>query len=459
MGGKHFDKLDDEGKALHDRWDHVVRIMLLVTLLSTLVWACISALRWAVHAMAHALFHRADHDLEGGVVLLVALGLGGAIAGVLSRHEAWADASGDGMEITLRNYHVTYEEDGDDPRPRYERPAFLLAFRKALLTLVSLGSGSSGGLEAPSVLVAEGLSSGFARVMRVRSEYELRTYQLAGISAAVATLLGAPLSAAIFATEVVYGDRIIYRKLAYAMWAGVIAYALNNRLRGYVPLFATKAHSPIYSLHEYVAVTVVALTVSVPLAVGFARVVKVLRVVSGKLGRFAPIVASLLAGLLALGLKAGLGIAPSSVLGMGEGVLAGLLKGDEAYSSAGIVAAILFAKVLTTGLAVSARHSVGMLIPSMFLGGVSGALVAMLVNRVLGTSLDPALFVVVGISSSLVAVVGVPLAAIALVLEIFGKAFGPPAILACGITYLITLRLKLYAEQRVSPDPLGDETG
>ena len=51
------------------------------------------------------------------------------------------------------------------------------------------------------------------------------------------------------------------------------------------------------------------------------------------------------------------------------------------------------------------------------------------------------------------------LLAIALVLEVFGKAFGPPAILACGITYLITLRLKLYTEQRVSPDPLGDETG
>lgn len=459
MAGKHFEKLDDEGKALHDSWDQVARIMLLVTFLSAIVWACVSALRWVVHALSHAVLHASEEGAWGSALLLLSLAAGGAVAALLSRRPGWKEAAGDGMELTLENYHITYEEDGDDPRPRYERPAFALALRKAVLTIVSLGSGASGGLEAPSVLVAEGLSSGFARVMRIRSEYELRTYQLAGIAAAVATLLGAPFAAAIFATEVVYGDRIIYRKLAYALWAGVLAYALNNRLHGYVPLFAAPVHSPEYSLGEYAAVTVVALMVSVPLAVGFAQLVKQLRRLSERLGVFAPILASLGAGAIAITLKVGLGIAPSNVLGMGEGTLAGLLRGDPALGAWWIVGAILVAKMATTGLAVSARHSVGMLIPSMFLGGVSGALVAQVVNLFGWHRLDPALFVVVGISSSLVAVVGVPLAAIALVLEVFGKAFGPPAILASGLTYLVTLRLKLYAAQRVSPSPLADEIG
>ncbi|HRG97109.1 MAG TPA: chloride channel protein [Polyangiaceae bacterium] len=460
MGGKHFEKLDDEGKALTDSWDNVVRIMLLVTFLTMIVWACVSALRWAVHEAAHVVLHAADSGgWKGLLFLLGALGVGGAIAGALSRRPGWKEAAGDGMELTLENYHITYEEDGDDPRPRYERPAFALAFRKAVLTFISLGSGASGGLEAPGVLVAEGLSSGFARVMRIRSEYELRTYQLAGIAAAVATLLGAPFSAAIFATEVVYGDRIIYRKLAYALWAGVIAYALNNRFRGFVPLFASPAHSPEYSLGEYFAVTVVALTVSVPLAVGFAQVVKQLRKVSQRLGGYAPVLLSLCAGLIAIALKYGLGVAPSHVLGMGEATIAGLLHGSNELGVWWVVAIIVLGKIVTTALAVSARHSVGMLIPSMFLGGASGALVAQVVNLLGWRTLDPALFVVVGISSSLVAVVGVPLAAVALVLEVFGKAFGPPAILASGVTYLVTLRLRLYAAQRVSPNPLADETG
>ena len=51
------------------------------------------------------------------------------------------------------------------------------------------------------------------------------------------------------------------------------------------------------------------------------------------------------------------------------------------------------------------------------------------------------------------------LAAIALVLEVFGKSFGPPAILACGVTYLLTLKFKIYDAQRSSPSPNADETG
>ena len=65
----------------------------------------------------------------------------------------------------------------------------------------------------------------------------------------------------------------------------------------------------------------------------------------------------------------------------------------------------------------------------------------------------------VGIASALVAVIGVPLAAIALVIEVFGSAYGPPAILACGLTYVLTVRIRVYQTQRASPDPVADEHG
>ena len=29
----------------------------------------------------------------------------------------------------------------------------------------------------------------------------------------------------------------------------------------------------------------------------------------------------------------------------------------------------------------------------------------------------------------------------------FGAAYGPPAVLACGLTYVLTLRLRVYKEQ------------
>ncbi len=82
----------------------------------------------------------------------------------------------------------------------------------------------------------------------------------------------------------------------------------------------------------------------------------------------------------------------------------------------------------------------------MFLGGLSGALVAHLVTLSGLAVLDPALFAVVGIASSLTAVVGVPIAAMALVFEVFGKAYGPPTILACGLTFIATIRFRHWAQ-------------
>lgn len=57
---------------------------------------------------------------------------------------------------------------------------------------------------------------------------------------------------------------------------------------------------------------------------------------------------------------------------------------------------------------------------------------------------------VAGIASALVAVAEVPLAAIAFVMEVFGAHFGPPAIVACVLTYLVAKRLRLYSEDNKS---------
>ncbi|HVJ90054.1 MAG TPA: chloride channel protein, partial [Labilithrix sp.] len=234
MGGKHFEHLDEEGRALHDSWDQIARVVVLVTILAALVWMVCTALREVVHSIVAPVLHASEQrSWTGAVILLGALVGGATIRGLLMRGEAWRAVAGDGMDTALANYHVTYDYEGDDPQPRYDRPAFLLAARKFVATLLTLGSGASGGMEAPVVLIAESLSAGFARVFAIRSEYELRTYQLAGIAAAVATLLGAPFTGALFATEVAYGDRIIYRKLAYALWAGVVCYWLNNWLKGH----------------------------------------------------------------------------------------------------------------------------------------------------------------------------------------------------------------------------------
>lgn len=457
--GKHFDRLDHEQKALHDSWETILRMLLVVGVISVAVWATCSALRWSVHETTHVLHGWLDRrGPEPRVVSTLAVLLvgGGLARGLLLRLPSWRDTAGDGIDIALDNFHCTYEHAADDPQPRYARPTFSLACKKVIATALTLSTGGSGGLEAPVVMAGEALGAGCARVFQARREAELRTYQLAGIAAAVGTLLGAPFTAALFAIEIAYGDRIIYRKFAYALLAAMIGYVLNQRVLGAGPLFVAPAHDPAYSLTEYGITALVAVAVSAPIALGFGlltthtarlvgRVDGALRGAAGGAG----------VAVIALGAWLGLGVAPHDLLGMGEQTLTSMLQGADV--TIWMLAVLLVGKMLTTGFTIGSGGSAGMLIPAMFLGGVSGRLTAEVLVA-LGAApvvVDPAIFVVVGIASALVAVIGVPLAAIALVLEVFGRTYGPPAALACGMTYVLTLRIKVYGAQRMSVDALA----
>lgn len=459
---KDLSRLDAEARALHESWDDVGRVVLIVALVAAVIWALCTALKKGVLLGSHALLAAvaASPTIGASAALLCSLLLAGVFRGVLHRRPSWTEVERDGIDVALHHYHLTYQDQVDSPAPRYGLQAFRLALRKALATLVTLGLGGSGGLEGPVVLIGESVGAGCARVMGARSEHELRTYQLAGIAAAVATLLNAPFTAALFAIEVVYGDRIIYRKLAYALLAGCLAYLLNERVLGHPdPFFVAPPHARTYAFEEYAVSALVAVAISAPVALAFGLAMKHTRSV---VDRGNPLVRSLLGavgtGAVALGLAAGLGVDVRHTLGMGDWTLRQLLAG-EFGGSVWILGVILVGRMLTTAFTIQSGGSAGLLIPSMFLGGVAGAATGSALQLVgIWPALDVQLFVVVGIASALVAMVGVPLAAIALVLEVFGPQYGPPTILACGLTYVVTLRLSVY-EQRSSPDPVADETG
>jgi len=460
-----FSNLRPEDQALHDSWDNVARVVLMVTLFSVAIWGACSALRAGVHHAAHWMFshtHGAFSWQASGLILAV-LVTGGLIRGYLFRRPGWQQVAGDGMGVALDNYHCTYEHAEDDPQPRYERPAFLLAVKKAIGTLITLGTGGSGGLEGPVVMISETLSAGFARIVRIQSEVELRTYQLAGIAAGVCTLLLAPFTSALFAIEAMYGDRLLYRKFAYALLGAMTAYILNDVLLGFEPIFVAEPHVQAYTVSEYGISALVAVAVSAPVALVFGTIITQ---VDSLVSRVHPVLqggaGGLMTGLIAIGLWWAVDLSPEHVLGMGEESISALLRGDTS-GGLGVWWVLLLAllgKMATTGATIRSGGSAGLLIPSMFLGGVAGAMTAQLLALSgLFESVPVPLFVVVGIASSLVAVVGVPLAAIALVLEVFGASFGPPAALACGLTYVLTLRLTIYRNQRRSPTPTADEIG
>ncbi|MEM9775623.1 MAG: chloride channel protein, partial [Chloroflexota bacterium] len=264
-------------------------------LVGAVVWLVVFSLKTAVHELEHFTLH----FLEETSLLLLApymlgfLLLGALVVALISRfgssvvhyrdeqghiHEL-IDVEGDGLERAISLYYAsepTFEQsilgtEGVDVR--WKLPSLSLAVRKFIATLATLGSGGSGGLEASVTLIGESLAAAIFKPRLRKGGFlsrifkplgptdpdDLQTAQLSGIAAAVATLLGAPFTAAFFATEVMYRRRPIIEKLVYSLIAALVAFFLNTTAPVYLnqTFLATQfdinfENKPIFHLEEVI---------------------------------------------------------------------------------------------------------------------------------------------------------------------------------------------------------------
>jgi CIC family chloride channel protein len=437
-----------------DLWADIAHKTLMVALVAFSVWAGCSLMRGGVEFGTERLFDAADtlgangFWLGAGTLLGVML-LVGILRGLLLLRPAWRDAEGDGIDKALVRFHETYEGERDDPTPRYAKATFSNAVRKIVMTVLTIGAGGSGGLEAPGVYLGESLGAGWSRLFKRPSADELRLYQLAGVAAAIATLLAAPFTAAIFAAEVVYAGRIIYRKLAYCLIAGVLAYEFNVHLGGHGTLFTAPEHSTIFVWQEYLLVVLVAVGLSAPAAIALGPII---RAAERFFSNF-PVVAraatgALITGAIAIAVWYLFDLHPHHILGIGEETINDVIKGtgQAALRTWWILLLAVVAKIFATAATVKSGGSVGLLFPSMYLGALVGAAAYYLLGEI-GLYAGPtvAVYVAAGMAAALTSIAGVPLASIALVVEAFGSEYSPAAAVACAVCFTASRRFGLYA--------------
>ena len=337
--------------------------------------------------------------------------IGGLISGFLVYRFA-PEAEGHGTDTVVKSFHRS---------AGYLRAR--VPFLKMIASGITIGSGGSAGREGPIALIASGVGSIYAG-FRKRSEKERRTLVLIGMAAGLSAIFRSPVGSAIFAVEVLYGSMEFEASaLIYTLLASIVAFAINGLFVGWGSLFVVPQNVGISSIEEYLFYILLGGAcglLSTLLPVLFYGVRDLFRAIPIP-NHFKPAIGGLLLGLIAIALP--------QVLGGGYGWIQEAIDGNIALH---LLIVLIFAKMVAFALTVSSGGSGGVFAPSLYVGAMTGGVLAYIFNQ------PPAGFAIVGMAAIFSGAAHVPIAALLMVTEMTGGyELLVPAALAVLVSFLL----------------------
>lgn len=297
-------------------------------------------------------------------------------------------------------------------------------------TVITHLCGGSAGREGAALQIGGGIGYRVGRMLKL-DDKDMRLVTLCGMSAVFAALFGTPLTATIFALEVISVGVLYYSGLIPCLVASVTAYGVS-RLFGIAPMRYTVLLEPL-EVGLLVRVCILAVACAVVSMVFCIAMHKTEQFASTKIknGYLRTAVGGVI--VIALTLIAG----SDSYNGTGTDVIASAL-GEGKAPTWGFLWKIVF-----TAVTIGFGFKGGEIVPTMFIGAVLGCTVGPLLGI-------PAQFAA---AIALVAVfcgaVNCPIASIILSVELFGSGELLYFALACGISYMLSGYFGLYSSQKI----------
>jgi len=380
-------------------------------------------------------------------LLLVLPGVGALLGGALTSAFA-PEARGGGGDAAIDAFH----RHGGVVRRR-------VVGIKALASILTLGSGGSGGREGPTMQIGGAIGSVVARYLRVTAR-ERRILLIAGVAGGIAAVFRTPLGAALLAVEILYRDDFESDALIPALLASVVSYSVFISFLGESTLFAHAPRYPFVPSHlPLYAIMAVLLAL---LASGFLSLLQAVQRTAARL----PVPRWVAPGLggLALGAFAtpfvvlvsprighpgqgfgifGGGYGAAQVAISGATWLPGGWRGVELLAMAGLV------KVVATALTVGSGGSAGDFGPSLVMGGLFGGAFGRAAQLLLhDPRIDAGAFALVGMGTFYGGIAHVPISSLVMVCELGGSYdLLVPLMLAEGVAFLALRRRSLYPAQ------------
>ncbi len=384
--------------------------------------------------------------------LLLLPALGGLAVGYLLHYLA-PEARGHGTDAAIRAFHHT----GGVIRKR-------VPLVKMLASIVTMGTGGSGGREGPIAQIGAGFGSFLATRLGLGVRYR-RVMLASGLAAGVGAIFRAPLAGALFAAEVLYSDPEVETDvLLPAAITSIVAYAVYAARFGYDPVFAGATGLSFTNPLELGPYLLLGLVVTVA-ALGFIKAFYGIEEAFARLALpqpLKPALGGLLVGAVGVGLLAVNGDERVlDVMSTGYGALQDAIGGATGLG-VGLLLLVAGGKILTTSLTIGSGGSAGVFGPSMVIGGTLGAAVGQVLHSWMPSVVtQPAAYAIVGMAGFFSAAAKAPLSTVVMVSELTGS-YGllVPAVWVCALSYLVSRRWSIYRSQVPSrlhsPAHVGD---
>ncbi len=374
--------------------------------------------------------------------LVIALpAVGGLLAGWLVYTYA-PEAEGHGTDEVIKAYHK-----------KRGIISSKVPIIKLVASVLTIGSGGSGGREGPIAQIGAGFGSYLARKLGLNTRTR-RWMLAAGMGAGIGSIFHAPLAGALFAAEVLYSDPDIEAEvLLPASVSSIIAYTVYSLVFGWHNMFIESNALSFSSPAELLPYLILGIAMAL-LAHLYIRVFYGINDVFKKL-KFNPVFKPALGGLLT-GLT-GFGLIMLfndttyvvDVMGGGYGILQEVFNNGISHTGLWLLAVIGFVKILTTSFSIGSGGSAGVFGPSMVIGGTFGTTIGFGLQKLMpGIITNPISFTIVGMAGFFAAVANTPLSTILMVSELTGNyRLLLPTMWVCTIAYFIARKWTIYRSQ------------
>jgi CIC family chloride channel protein len=342
---------------------------------------------------------------------------------ILVKRFAGTKTTGSGTHTVLEAYHLTNGE-----------VSLRDTIVKPIAAMLTIGLGGSAGPEGPSLLAGGGIAAALSKRFKIQADLRRRLF-IAGAAAGLAATFRTPLTGILFALEIPYKNDLDRETFIEASITSIPAYLLSVAVLGSEPIFGVVGSMSL-TLYE-IALSLLLGLICGFYAVFFTKTFSFTESLGIKLRKKIGSLGLIVVGAVTLSVSGWFSIYS---IGVGLHFVSEIIRGTS-FSIVVLVVMILL-RTFATAATLNFGGSGGLFFPTIVIGAGLGYIFSSFLSVNFTV-----MFIAVGMAALLSGTHKVLLTPVAFVVETLGGVFAIPALLASGVSYLVSGRHSFYPVQ------------